>query len=64
MPASPALVTTAIAAGSRITAGKIRMKSIASFISRPSIFLPKYSGVRPTISPAMNTDSTAITSIP
>lgn len=24
-------------------------------ISRDSIFLPKYSGVRPTISPAMNT---------
>ncbi len=29
--------------------------SIASFISRASTFLPKYSGVRPTISPAMNT---------
>ena len=38
-----------------MTAGKIRMYSIASFISRPSIFLPRYSGVRPTISPAMKT---------
>ena len=40
------------------------MKSIASFISRLSIFLPRYSGVRPTISPAMKTESIAITSIP
>ena len=29
---------------------------MASFISRDSIFLPRYSGVRPTISPAMKTD--------
>ena len=31
------------------------MAITASFISRDSIFLPTYSGVRPTISPAMNT---------
>ena len=31
------------------------MASAVSFISRPSIFLPRYSGVRPTISPQMNT---------
>jgi hypothetical protein len=29
--------------------------SIAIFTSRASIFLPRYSGVRPTISPAMKT---------
>ena len=38
--------------------------SIASFISRDSIFLPRYSGVRPTIRPAMNTVRTTKTSIP
>ncbi len=31
------------------------MASIAIFTSRASIFLPRYSGVRPTISPAMKT---------
>ena len=35
-----------------------------SFISAAWIFLPRYSGVRPTISPAMNTDSRAKISIP
>ncbi len=44
--------------------GKISTYSIAAFISRASIFLPRYSGVRPTISPAMNTDSSTMTSIP
>ena len=34
---------------------KYRIASTASFISRPSIFLPRYSGVRPTMRPAMNT---------
>ena len=33
-------------------------------ISRALIFLPRYSGVRPTISPATNTVMTASTSIP
>ena len=32
--------------------------------SRAWIFLPRYSGVRPTISPAMNTVSTTIISMP
>ena len=36
----------------------------AIFISKASIFLPKYSGVRPTISPATNTAIIANTSIP
>ena len=34
------------------------------FISFDSIFLPRYSGVRPTISPAMNTARRAKISIP
>ena len=32
---------------------------MASFISLPSIFLPRYSGVRPTMRPAMKTDINA-----
>ena len=39
-------------------------ESIAIFTSYASIFLPRYSGVRPTIRPAMNTASTTKTSIP
>ena len=35
---------------------RTRTESIASFTSRASIFLPRYSGVRPTIRPAMKTD--------
>jgi hypothetical protein len=37
---------------------------MASFTSRVSIFLPRYSGVRPTMRPAMKTERMAITSIP
>ena len=37
---------------------------IVSLISRPPIFLPRYSGVRPTISPATNTATTTNSSIP
>ncbi len=37
---------------------------MASFISRASIFFPRYSGVRPTISPAMKTVSRTKTRIP
>ena len=36
----------------------------ASFISRGPIFLPRYSGVRPIISPAMKTAMMAKTSMP
>ena len=46
------------------TAGGIRMTSDAIFISNASIFLPRYSGVRPTISPATNTATMANTSMP
>ena len=40
------------------------MVSTTSFISAAWIFLPRYSGVRPTMSPAMNTASRAKISIP
>ena len=48
----------------RIDSGKMSTYSIAIFTSYASIFLPRYSGVRPTISPAMNTDSTTKISMP
>ena len=41
--------------GPRIRIGWISRASMASFISRASTFLPRYSGVRPTISPARKT---------
>ena len=37
----------------RMKKGVTSIAYITSFISRASIFLPRYSGVRPTISPAM-----------
>ncbi len=40
------------------------MAMLAIFISRASIFLPRSSGVRPTIKPAMNTATTTKSSIP
>ncbi len=40
------------------------MASIAIFTSLASIFLPRYSGVRPTIRPAMNTATMANSSMP
>src|ERR1700735_4476154 len=39
----------------RMTTGKVRKYKAAYFISVGRIFLPMYSGVRPTISPATNT---------
>ena len=41
--------------GSRIMSGWMSRASMASFISRASTFLPRYSGVRPTIRPARKT---------
>lgn len=38
--------------------------SDANLISRALIFLPRYSGVRPTINPATNTVTTARMSMP
>ena len=48
----------------RMEAARIREATMHSFISRASIFLPRYSGVRPTMSPATNTAMMAITSMP
>src|ERR1700704_1092522 len=50
--------TTATAVQPRYISGRIRMASMAILTSLASIFLPTYSGVRPTISPATNTDRT------
>ncbi len=44
--------------------GVIRKYVAASLISRGVIFLPRYSGVRPTIRPATNTVMIARTSMP
>ena len=44
--------------------GIARTYSATIFISGAWIFLPRYSGVRPTISPAMNTDRIAMMSRP
>ena len=41
----------------------MRMINEAIFISYVSIFLPRYSGVRPTMRPAMNTATMANTSM-
>ena len=46
------------------TAAGIRITSDAIFISYASIFLPRYSGVRPTISPATKTATTTNISMP
>ena len=46
------------------TTGMVRKYSEASFTSLAPIFLPRYSGVRPTISPAMKTVRTARTKSP
>ena len=59
-PCGPELSIAARSPGSAIarpaptstSAGVVRMYSEANFISRPPSFLPRYSGVRPTISPA------------
>ena len=48
----------------RITTGRVRKYSDAYFISAGRIFLPMYSGVRPTISPATNTVTMARTRMP
>ena len=60
----PAGRTLAIAVPIRTTAHGIRSTSEAIFISNASIFLPRYSGVRPTIRPAMNTATMANISMP
>ena len=44
---------TAIAVKTSMASGRQRMASTAILTSLASIFLPRYSGVRPTIRPAM-----------
>ena len=47
-----------------MTAGTHSSASIVIFTSLPSIFLPRYSGVRPIISPAANTATMANSRMP
>src|SRR5579871_3415576 len=56
--------TTATAVQPRYIKGSNRIASIAILTSRASIFLPTYSGVRPTIRPATKIDSTTKSSMP
>src|SRR5215831_13412275 len=55
----PTCVPIDSAAAVRMITGRVRKYSAAYFISVGRIFLPMYSGVRPTISPATNTVTTA-----
>ena len=57
-------ITTERAAPTSTTNGGSSTISEAIFISWDSIFLPRYSGVRPTISPATNTAMIANASMP
>ena len=56
--------TTATAVQPRYISGSTRIASIAILTSRASIFLPTYSGVRPTIRPATKIASTTNSSMP
>ncbi len=60
----PDSVTTATAVNPRTMMGMMRINRDAIFISYVSIFFPRYSGVRPTIRPAMNTAMIAKINIP
>src|SRR6516165_10639642 len=64
MAAWPGLLPIEIAAMVRMTTGRVRKYSDAYFISVGRIFLPMYSGVRPTISPATNTVTMARIKMP
>src|SRR5579872_16954 len=55
---------TATAVGTRQSTGVTSTARIANCTSRRSIFLPRNSGVRPTMRPAMKTVSTTNSSIP
>ena len=57
-------MVTAAASITRSPIGITRIPIMVSLISLAPIFLPRYSGVRPTISPAMNTATTTNSSIP
>src|SRR6202022_1399550 len=62
-PAGAPGVSTERAVKPRMLPTSINTASAARRTSLDSIFLPRNSGVRPTISPAMKTDSTAKTSM-
>ncbi|OPY58276.1 MAG: hypothetical protein A4E56_03416 [Pelotomaculum sp. PtaU1.Bin065] len=64
MDVTPALASAARAPPARMTAAGISTASVAIFVSLDSIFLPRYSGVRPTIRPTMNTVRITKTSMP
>src|ERR1700678_2176287 len=64
MSLCPQCVPIAIADMVRMITGRVRKYSDAYFISTGRIFLPMYSGVRPTISPATNTVTMASTRMP
>ena len=64
MDATAVGYTTATAVQPRYISGRIRMASMAILTSLASIFLPTYSGVRPTIRPATNTATITNSSIP
>src|SRR5215469_15684464 len=60
----PARVAIDSPAAVRVITGMVKKYSAAYFISVGRIFLPMYSGVRPTISPATNTVTMARTRMP
>ena len=55
-------IASAVPTSTRV--GVVSRYSEANFTSRPPSFLPRYSGVRPTISPAMKTLNTAKINMP
>ncbi len=63
-PAWPAATDTASAVPPSTSSGVARMTMETIFMSKASIFLPRYSGVRPIISPAMKTPRMAKASMP
>ena len=64
MPARPSALITATAVPTSTSSGVTRIAIEIIFMSKASIFLPRYSGVRPIIRPAMNTAMMAKTSMP
>ena len=63
-PPGPRRSATAHAVKPRMLNVRISTASEATFMSYDSIFLPRYSGVRPTINPAMKIAMTMKTSMP
>jgi hypothetical protein len=58
------VTTSATAVPTSTSSGVTRMAIDVIFISNTSIFLPRYSGVRPTISPATKIAITTKISMP